>query len=88
MSDITKEPITSEEEDMKAFLEICPYCEQGNVIYARIKDNSHIYRFCPECDTIWHDKIDDKSGQGLKSFLESKGYDYPSDQIEIIDELQ
>ena len=69
-------------------IEICPYCEQGNVIYARIKGNNHVYRLCTECDTIWYDKIDDKFGQGLKDFLESNGYDYPSNQLEIIDELQ
>ncbi len=69
-------------------IEICPYCEQGNVMYARLKGNNHIYRLCLECDTIWYDRIDDKSGQGLKDFLKSNGYDYPSNQLEIIDELQ
>lgn len=49
---------------------------------------NHVYRLCTECDTIWYDKIDDKFGQGLKDFLESNGYDYPSNQLEIIDELQ
>lgn len=68
--------------------EICPYCEQGNVVYARIKDDSHLYRYCCECETVWYDKIDDRSGQGLKAFLESKGLNFPSDLVEIIDGLE
>jgi hypothetical protein len=38
---------------------ICPYCNQGQVLQARLKPNIGIYsdsqlvRFCDECDALW-----------------------------------
>ena len=37
---------------------ICPYCEQGRVIKAKIKKNGRIINICEECDTVWKGEID------------------------------
>ena len=40
--------------------EICPYCGQGAVRKAKIKENGKKIFFCIECDTVWENEVNDK----------------------------
>ena len=55
--------------------EICPYCGQGAVRKAKIKENGKNIFICEECDTVWEKEVNDKTGVSLKFFLKNEGID-------------
>ena len=40
--------------------EICPYCGQGAVRRAKIKETRKNIFICEECDTVWENEVNDK----------------------------
>lgn len=63
---------------------ICPYCEQGEVLAAKlIKKNKKIF-VCDECDTVWLEKIDMQAGIRFDIFMESEGCRVSWDELEIL----
>ena len=52
---------------------VCPYCEQGRVLKARLKtdisgySSSQIIYYCDECDTVWkeNENISDHTGSNF-----------------------
>ena len=50
---------------------ICPYCEQGAIIWAKVKRDERVIQICEECDTVWNwnDKIDEADGMSFDEFM-------------------
>lgn len=63
---------------------ICPYCEQGEVLMARVSKNNKKIFVCAECDTVWTEVIDSKRGIGFDAFMKSEGCDANWNEIEIL----
>ena len=42
----------------------CPYCYQGKIVKAVVKNSGEMIFICEECDTVWtsHEKISDATG--------------------------
>ncbi|MBQ5447151.1 MAG: hypothetical protein IIT48_10885 [Lachnospiraceae bacterium] len=64
---------------------ICPYCEQGVIIKAKVKKIESIIRICPECDTIWEGDVSSEEGCGFSSFAKNNGLINSWDELEIIE---
>lgn len=64
---------------------ICPYCEQGRVIEARIKKNGKVINICEECDTVWEGEIDLLTGMSYDEFMENQGCEGTWDELELDD---
>ena len=64
---------------------VCPYCEQGIVLMARIrKVNKNMY-VCDECDIVWVKEINTQEGIGFDAFMKSEGCEASWDELEIVD---
>ena len=73
---------------------ICPYCEQGRIIKARLKadisgcSDSQIIRYCEECDTVWREDepVSDRTGSSLYLMAEKLSVSEKTlwDQMEIL----
>lgn len=44
---------------------ICPCCEQGLVLLARIKKSNTRILICEECDTVWLKDVSLQAGMGF-----------------------
>ena len=62
---------------------ICPYCEQGRVIKAKIKKNGRIINICEECDTVWKGEIDLLTGISFEAFMKKQGYEGIWNELEV-----
>lgn len=62
---------------------VCPYCEQGVVITAKIKKNNKLIYLCEECDTVWEGEINLQNGIGFDIFMKKEGYKVTWDELEI-----
>ena len=65
---------------------ICPYCEQGNILVARIKKNDKRIFVCDECDTVWTREVNLQTGIGFDAFMENEGCEAKWNELEIISE--
>lgn len=52
---------------------ICPYCEQGRVITAKVRKNGKKIYICEECDTVWEGTVDLSSGIDFETFMKEQG---------------
>lgn len=62
---------------------VCPYCEQGKVIVAKIKRNGKKIHLCEECDTVWEGEIDLISGIGFDLFMKNEGCEANWSELEV-----
>lgn len=65
---------------------VCPYCEQGEVLVARIKKKNKSIFVCDECDTVWVKEINSQVGIGFDTFMKSEGCKASWDELEVFDE--
>ena len=63
---------------------ICPYCEQGIIIKAKIKKLNKKILVCPECDTIWEKDCNLNEGVFFAKFMKKNGLENNWDELEII----
>lgn len=63
---------------------ICPYCEQGVVLEAKIKKNTKKIFICEECDTVWEGEVDSQSGVGFETYMNSRGHEASWDELEML----
>ena len=63
---------------------LCPYCEYGMVLRAKIKDLDKKIYICEECDTVWEEVINDETGVGFTEYMKNMGRCGSWDEIEII----
>ena len=66
---------------------ICPYCEQGGIIKAKVKKNNRIINICEECDAVWIGEILEETGMTFEKYMEQRGYTNSWDEIEIIERI-
>ena len=54
---------------------ICPYCEQGELYIAHIKNIERKVVLCQECDSIWaiDEDVSNRTGTNLQDFMLSQG---------------
>lgn len=52
---------------------LCPYCEYGMILKERIKDIDKEIYICEECDTVWEEEINDKTGVGFAKYMKKIG---------------
>ena len=52
---------------------LCPYCEYGMVLRAKIKDLDKKIYICEECDTVWEEVINDETGVGFAEYMKKMG---------------
>ncbi len=66
---------------------ICPYCEQGSILKARVKKNNKIIYICDECDTVWEsiEEISDRSGKSINMFMQEIGCEPYWDELELME---
>ena len=62
---------------------MCPYCEQGVVISARLKKNGKIIHICEECDTVWEGEINLQTGVGFETYMMQQGCANSWEELEI-----
>ncbi|MCH5349425.1 MAG: hypothetical protein J1E40_08890 [Oscillospiraceae bacterium] len=65
---------------------ICPYCDQGIILKARVKHTGTEILICEECDTVWLDEVSDKSGTSLSEFMKSQSVNPFWSELEITDQ--
>lgn len=63
---------------------ICPYCEQGGIIRAKVKKSNDIIKICEECDAVWLDEVLEELGTTFERYTEQRGYANSWDELEII----
>lgn len=63
---------------------LCPYCEYGMILKARIKDIDKEICICEECDTVWEEEINDETGVGFVKYMKKIGKCGSWDEIEIL----
>ena len=61
----------------------CPYCEEGEIVVAKIKNSGKIINICEECDTVWEDKINNQTGMNFDTYMQSKGFYASWKELEI-----
>lgn len=66
---------------------ICPYCEQGGIIRAKVKKSNDIIKICEECDAVWLDEVLEELGTTFERYTEQRGYANSWDELEIIDRI-
>ena len=66
---------------------ICPYCEQGGIIRAKVKKSNDIIKICEECDAVWLDEDLEELGTTYERYTEERGYGNSWDELEIIDRI-
>lgn len=66
---------------------ICPYCEQGGIIRAKVKKSNDIIKICEECDAVWLDEVLEELGTTFERYSEQRGYANSWDELEIIDRI-
>lgn len=64
---------------------ICPYCKCGEVLHAIIKKTNMQICICDECDTVWQDCVNDKSGRAFFLFAKELGIEDRWDNLKIIE---
>ena len=64
---------------------LCPYCEYGMILRARVKDTNNKIFVCEECDTVWKEKINDETGIGLSRYMKEIGKCASWDKLEILE---
>lgn len=63
---------------------LCPYCEYGRILKAKVKiSNKDIY-ICEECDTVWEGEVNDKTGIGFNKYMKKNGKYGSWDEIIIM----
>ena len=62
---------------------MCPYCEQGRVINAKVRKNGKAICICEECDTVWEGKVDLLSGIGFDVFMKEQGCNENWNELEL-----
>lgn len=64
---------------------ICPYCEQGVILNAKVKRINLNVKICPECDTVWEGDVSDQEGCNYVRFADKNGLRNSWDELEIIE---
>lgn len=62
---------------------ICPYCEQGRVISAKVRRNGKGIYICEECDTVWVETVDLLSGISFEAFMKEQGCAEDWNELEV-----
>ena len=62
---------------------ICPYCEQGRVMTAKVRKNGREIYICEECDTVWERTVDSLSGVGFEAFMKEQGCSENWNELEV-----
>ncbi|MBQ4284159.1 MAG: hypothetical protein IJB96_09560 [Lachnospira sp.] len=62
---------------------ICPYCEQGEVVNARIRKNGKEIFVCQECDTVWYQVVNLTTGIGFDLAMSNEGCNNSWDELEF-----
>lgn len=62
---------------------VCPYCEQGKIIKAKIKRNNKEIHICEECDTVWDGEINLMTGKSFDNFMKNLGCEPDWSELEI-----
>ncbi len=63
---------------------LCPYCECGMILKARIKNIDKEIYICEECDTAWEEEINNETGIGLDKYMKKIGKCGGWNEIEIL----
>lgn len=63
---------------------LCPYCEYGMILKARIKYIDKEIYICEECDTVWEEEISNETGIGFAKYMKKIGKCESCDEIEIL----
>ena len=64
---------------------ICPYCEQGEILKAKVKKTGEIIYICDECDSVWKQKIIDDNATNFYDYAEENNIQITGDDLEIIE---
>lgn len=62
---------------------VCPYCEQGRIVMAKIKKTGKKINICEECDTVWEYEINLMTGKDFAVFMKNEGCKSDWEELEI-----
>ncbi len=54
---------------------ICPYCQQGEILNAVVKQTNEKIKICDECYALWleNEPISNSSGSNIDDFMKKRG---------------
>ena len=67
---------------------ICPFCEQGYILKAKVKKTNKTIFVCDECESVWVDKIDESHVTNLEDYFEKENIPSSWDELEVISKIK
>ena len=62
-------------------MRVCPVCDQGDVIRARLKFNNRVAFICDDCEAMWFrsEDVGSERWTSFETYMRSQGINYQDD---------